>query len=217
MEPEFWQERWQKGQIGFHLPDVNPRLVAHRDVLPAEAGARVLVPLCGKSLDLTWLAGQGYEVVGVELSDVAAQGYFGAEARSPRVEQRGPFTRYSEGNVSIYCGNFFDLTPALLGPVQAFYDRAALVALPPAMRKQYVQKLSALLPDHVTGLAVCFEYAQSEMNGPPFAVPVDEVHALYEPDFAVELLATYDILADEPRFRAAGLRQLLERVYRLRR
>ena len=32
-------------------------------------GAAVLVPLCGKSLDLVWLAEQGHAVIGVELAE----------------------------------------------------------------------------------------------------------------------------------------------------
>ena len=36
----------------------------------------ILVTLCGKSLDLPWLCEQGHDVVGVELSAVAAKQLF---------------------------------------------------------------------------------------------------------------------------------------------
>ncbi|MGD8547546.1 MAG: thiopurine S-methyltransferase, partial [Thiohalophilus sp.] len=71
MEPDFWHERWENNLIGFHSNEVNPYLRTHWSKLSLEPAARVLVPLCGKSLDLIWLAEQGYQVVGVELSPIA--------------------------------------------------------------------------------------------------------------------------------------------------
>ena len=62
MDANFWEKRWETGQIGFHLAEVNPLLVRHHHVLPPRA--RVFVPLCGKSLDLVWLAKEGHAVVG---------------------------------------------------------------------------------------------------------------------------------------------------------
>lgn len=215
MDRDFWLNRWQANQIGFHLGEVNPRLVAHQQVLPHAPATRILVPLCGKSLDLAWLAQRGYEVVGVELSELAVRAFFDERGIAPAVEARAGWTVFRAPGLTIYCGDFLALGPAQLGHLEAFYDRAALVALPPALRQRYAAHLAGLFPAGAVGLLVCFEYAQHEMEGPPFAVLEAEVRALYEPAFRVEPLARYDILADEARFRERGLTSLHERTYRL--
>ena len=58
MDEAFWQRRWARNEIGFHLNEVNPYLRRHWPSLKLAQGARVLVPLCGKSLDMAWLADQ---------------------------------------------------------------------------------------------------------------------------------------------------------------
>lgn len=217
MEHDFWHTRWQQNQIGFHLGDVNPRLVSHSSALPGEPGSRILVPLCGKTVDMLWLAGRGYEVVGVELSPIAAEAFAKEQGLDAKVERHGAFTCYRMPNIDVMCGDFFSLTPEQLGPVHGYYDRAALVALPEAMRPAYVAKLHALLPREARGLLVTFDYPQAQMQGPPFSIPKSTVQALYTPGFSLSELASYDTLAQEPRFRAAGLTSLHEHVYGIQR
>ena len=148
MDHDFWLERWRTGQIGFHLPATNPRLLAHWPRIEAEQPRRVLVPLCGKSNDLAWLAarsgpnGKPVEVVGVELSREAAVAFFAEHGLTPSIERRGPFECFSHANLTIAVGDFFAATPeSLLGTFDAAYDRAALIALPPSMRAEYVAAL----------------------------------------------------------------------------
>jgi len=71
MDAAFWHEKWQNKQIGFHLDDVNPLLVTHFDALGLQAGQTVFLPLCGKTLDIAWLLGNGFQVRGVELHEPA--------------------------------------------------------------------------------------------------------------------------------------------------
>ncbi|MFZ5446345.1 MAG: thiopurine S-methyltransferase [Myxococcota bacterium] len=176
MEHDFWHARWSEGRIGFHEGVPNEHLVTHAARL---AGAkRLLVPLCGKAEDLAWLAspeGGAHEVVGVELVERAVQDFFAEHAHTPAVTREGPLTRYQSGAVTVFAGDFFALTPAQLGPVDGFYDRAALIALPAPMRPRYVQHLRALLPKGAPGLLVSVEYPQAQLEGPPFSVPEDEV------------------------------------------
>ena len=92
MHAEFWQARWARSEIGFHLSEVNPYLQRYWPALGLPEGARVLVPLCGKSLDLAWLVGQGYQVVGVELAPRAVEDFFtehGCNRRSVMSEYFG--------------------------------------------------------------------------------------------------------------------------------
>ena len=80
MHHEFWHQRWQQNQIGFHKPETNPYLQRYWPKLPLSPGCRVFVPLCGKSNDMLWLLGMGYQVVGVELSPLAVESFFSDNA-----------------------------------------------------------------------------------------------------------------------------------------
>jgi len=217
MRPTFWHSRWATGQIGFHQAQVNPYLQQFWPTLEIKAGERVLVPLCGKSSDMTWLCGQGLHVVGVELSETAAQAYFSERDIEPQIERRGAFTVYTEGQCEIWCGDFFELTVAEVGVCSALYDRAALIALPSDMRVRYVEQLARLLPSTCRGLLVTLDYQQSEIDGPPFAVAQQEVRQLLGSDWQIELTTSLDVLAQNPRFVQQGASRLDEQVYRLSR
>jgi thiopurine S-methyltransferase len=215
MDPEFWHARWANNQIGFHQDDINPYLRHFWPVLGLRPKARVFVPLCGKSRDLLWLREQGFDVVGVELSHLAVQAFFEENDLSATVTSSGGLVSHRAEGITLYCGDFFALTPAMLGNVAGVFDRAALIALPPKMRLAYVNHMAQLLPAGATTLLITFEYPQHEMAGPPFSVPEEEVRALYGGWCAVELLGGFDILSQEPRFREKGVTALHEKVYRL--
>ena len=187
MHEQFWKDRWQNNQIGFHKAEANPLLVRHFAALRLAPGARVFVPLCGKSLDVHWLLAQGHRVVGAELSRIAVEQLFAELGVTPRITPAGPLTRFEADGIVIFQGSLFDLTAATLGPVDAVYDRAALVALPPAMRDQYTTHLRALTAD-APQLLICFEYHQPCMDGPPFSVEEPEVHRHYAAHYTVTLL-----------------------------
>ena len=85
MQADFWLQRWSAGQIGFHQSEVNQDLQQYWSSLRVAPGARVLVPLCGKSQDMSWLRGQGYHVVGAELSEAAVGSYFTERGEQPHI------------------------------------------------------------------------------------------------------------------------------------
>lgn len=215
MHAEFWQARWARNEIGFHANEVNPYLQRYWPGLGLPSGARVLVPLCGKSLDLAWLAAQGCRVVGVELAQKAVEDFFGAHELQAQISQEGAFKVYRAGSVEIYCGDFFALTAQQLGDCQALYDRAALIALPAEMRARYVAHLRELLAPGCQGLLVTLDYPQAEMQGPPFAVAEREVQSLFESGWQMMLMEARDVLGENMRFQQRGLTRLDERAYRL--
>lgn len=215
MHAEFWQARWARSEIGFHLPEVNPYLQRYWPALGLPEGARVLVPLCGKSLDLAWLAGQGYQVVGVELAQRAVEDFFAEHGLQPLVSDVGVFRHYQAGNLEIYCGDFFALSAQQLAGCAALYDRAALIALPAEMRARYVAHLSQVLPSGCQGLLVTLDYDQEQMPGPPFAVADEEVRQLLAECWQVQMLECIDVLGENWKFLKRGLERLDERVYRL--
>ncbi len=215
MDTEFWHNRWASGATGWHSDEINVHLQAHWAKLGAESSAKVFVPLCGKSRDMLWLAGQGHRVLGVELSSIAVQAFFEENRLSPDVLDEPPFARYRLGEIEILCGDFFDLTTEHLDGVSAVYDRASLIALPPQTRVRYVQHLMSILPGGVRSLLITLDYPQEQMEGPPFSVTEDEVRALFGKTLGVEKLAAMDILGEALHFRERGLTRLEEHVYRL--
>ncbi|WP_460370840.1 thiopurine S-methyltransferase [Pseudomonas sp. Tul1A2] len=212
MQPEFWHKKWASGQIGFHLPEVNPYLQRH---WTAPASARVLVPLCGKSLDLAWLAGRGHRVLGIELSEKAVENFFSEHQVQPQISEKGAFKVYRSDAFELWCGDFFALTASDVADCTALYDRAALIALPAPMRERYAAHLQRILPQGVQGLLITLDYNQAQIPGPPFAVGDDEVQRLLGGVWQVEVLEEQDVLSESGKFLQSGVTRLEERVYRI--
>ena len=215
MHHEFWHERWRTRQIGFHQPSPHPFLERWWSTVGAPRGTRVYVPLCGKSLDMVWLAVHGHTVVGSELSPVAVQEFFGEQGAAPGVEPCGPFKRHAANAFEIFEGDAFELTPDLLGPVGAAYDRAGLVSLPPAVRPAYVRSFADLLTAGTPALLVAFEYPQQLREGPPFSIEPEEASDLFGGAFEVRELERINIIAESPKFAERGVKALYEVAYRL--
>jgi thiopurine S-methyltransferase len=208
MTPNYWLERWEKGRIGFHRLDANPRLVEHHKVL--DGVIRVLVPLCGKSFDLEWLVVQGFEVVGIELSELAAQAFFKERGFVPERRQRASFIELSHGNVSILVGDFFDAAGEELGYFDGVYDRAAMIALPADVRARYTAHLQTLLTPKAKLLLLTLHFDAAD--GPPFSVSPEEVAAAYA-SAKVAQLASVDSRDDAPGPVERGASFVHENVY----
>lgn len=226
MEPAFWKQRWLENKIGFHLDEVNPYLIEHWPRLGVPPPARIFVPLCGKSVDMTWLASQGYDIEAVEISHLAIEQFFVEQGIACEYLNSDGWDCYSskpengQGQIRIWCGDFFELTSEQLGPIDGVYDRASLIALPVEMRSAYVEKLLALTGP-VPQFLITLSYDQSQMAGPPFAVLQSEVNQLYRdaygeqggelPGPTVEI----DVLPSHGHFAERGLTALSESVYLL--
>ncbi len=180
MHSDFWHSRWTSNQIGFHESAVNPLLVAHFAALAAAPGARIFLPLCGKTLDIDWLLARGHGVAGAELSALAVMQLFERLGVVPAVTRIGSIERHSAAGLDVFVGDIFDLSAEALGPVDAVYDRAALIALPPDMRQRYARHMR-VLAGNAPQLLVTLEYDQQQVEGPPFSVPAAEVHGLFSP------------------------------------
>jgi thiopurine S-methyltransferase len=179
MDADFWHNKWNNLDIGFHQAQGNPLLAAHFNALNVPVGGRLFLPLCGKTRDIAWLLGQGYAVVGAELSEIAVQQLFSEMGVQPSRIECGNCILYRAPKIDIFVGDIFVLTHLMIGKIDAIYDRAALVALPESMRKLYSSHLIDLAP-RAPQLLICFEYDQTQMPGPPFAVPEVEVKAHYQ-------------------------------------
>jgi thiopurine S-methyltransferase len=217
VQPEFWQQRWRTAQIGFHQSAVDRHLQAYWPKLDLAADSRVFVPLCGKSLDLLWLRVQGHGVIGVELSPVAIEAFCMEHGIPAMRRSLGDFDVFEAERLTLFRGDFFKLTPALVGNVSAVYDRAALISWAPALRPSYAEHVTALTQPGTQTLLIAIEYPENQMSGPPFPVTGDDVDRLYGDHHSIELLGRHEILELEPRLKARGLTELHEVCYRLTR
>ena len=208
MDPDFWHQRWRENRIGFHQDQPTPLLLKHWPTLGVQPGSRVFVPLAGKSMDLAWFAAQGYRVLGVELSQLAVEQFFTEHGLTPQITDTRYGRLYSACNIELICGDAFTLDAEALADCQAVFDRAALIALPPDLRRRYVSELHARLPRGTRGLLITLEYPQHEKEGPPFSVPENEVRDLYTHDWNIEVLERRDILATQQNFIDEGVTRL---------
>lgn len=234
-----WAARWAAGHIGFHEGAPNDLLVRHGALLhAAEANGahppRVLVPLCGKTMDLEWLAQRGFAVVGVEAVEQACRAFFDERGAPTSLTPRaggGAVVRTGAehptlASVSLVCVDFFSAsapasTPSTNDPLRpgftAGYDRAALVAVPPARRADYVEVVAALLAPGAPLLLVSFEYDQARVDGPPWSLPEGDVRALFSARFDVTHLESRAVPVRNARLAAAGVNAMSESCYLLRR
>ena len=192
VEHDFWHSLWADKEINFHEGEPNSLLVSHFPRLGLEKGDRVFLPLCGKTRDIAWLLDRGCRVAGAELNVTAVEELFEELGVKPRVEELDELHHYSAPDLDIYLGDIFHLSKRLLGPVHGVYDRAALVALPPETRVRYtahLREITVACPQ----LLITFEYDQSQMEGPPFSIPLEEIESHYDDVFEIETLEVVDV------------------------
>ncbi|MGE0545859.1 MAG: thiopurine S-methyltransferase [Kofleriaceae bacterium] len=207
MDPAFWKARWQEGRTAFHEGRPNAFLSRHADWF---AGCRrVLVPLCGKTEDLAYLASRGHEVIGVELVEDAARQFFDEHATTPTITTAEGMTIYGARSITILAGDLFATTASLVGAVDGIYDRAALVALPDQMRTRYTEHLRAIAPSATRELLITLTYPPGSAEGPPFSVDDAAVRALFPH-------AHVQFLEEAPYTRGRDGEKMTERCYAIK-
>lgn len=192
MDAGFWQGRWERNEIGFHEGAANTLLVKHVDKLSLAPGSRIFLPLCGKTRDIAWLLSRGYRVAGAELSERAVGQLFDELGVQPVVSRVGELAHYGAEGLDVFQGDIFVLSHDVLGTVDAVYDRAALVALPPETRPGYAAHVTNVSLG-VKQLVIGLEYDQTRMDGPPFSVTEAEVRRLYRPRYTIATLETREV------------------------
>jgi thiopurine S-methyltransferase len=170
--------------------------------------------MCGKTRDMVWLSEQGHRVIGVELSPVAVESFYSDNAMKPAHTHRSSFDISEADRICIMCGNFFDVAANDVKETKAVYDRAALVALPPSLREAYTTHMMEILPFGARMLLVSLEYPAGQMEGPPFAVGVDEVARLYDARASrIDLLRRENVLTANPALAGRGLTEIYENTF----
>lgn len=209
MKADFWHNKWETNQIAFHKSEANPILLDHISALDLKAGDRVFLPLCGKTLDISWLLYHGYKVIGAELSEIAVNVLFAQMDLHPIIIDLGHVKLYSAENIDIFVGDIFEITPEQIGHVDAIFDRAALVALPDQVRVDYAKHI-IVMTQAAKQLLITFEYDSEGVSGPPHPIFEDEVSLHYQAHYDIQTLARYDV---EDNIK--GKSDVIERVYLL--
>jgi thiopurine S-methyltransferase len=155
--------------------------------------------------------------MGAELSPLALESFVMEHGILARRRVLNDFDVYEAGGFTLYCGDYFKLTPALLGGVSAVYDRAALISWTPAAREAYVKHLTSLTSPGSQTLLITVEFPPEQMQGPPFPLTRGTIDNLYAEQYSIEELGRHEILELEPRLKARGLTELREVCYRLTR
>jgi thiopurine S-methyltransferase len=216
MDPTFWQDRWRKGEIGFHQKEVNDLLVKHWAALGLAKGTSVLVPLAGKSLDMAWLASIGHRVVGSELSELALDAFLSGQRLDPAHSYDSGLVVKRAGPYELWLGDHFALPAHAARAVSAAYDRAALIAMPRTLQDAYMAKLAALIAPGTLVLLIAMEYDPSQMGGPPFPIPEAQVRKLCDGRFDLAVLERREGPPKAENLRTRGLTWVAETVYLLR-
>lgn len=211
-----WLDHWEKNDIAFHQLEGNPLLKEFWSGLQVPVGSTVLVPLCGKTVDMLWLMQQGYHVIGVELSEIACKDFFTENNLPFEIKKRDDFTRYFNDKIEIFCGDFFALTKELMPPIEAVYDRAAFIALSNDLRQRYAAHLINLMAPKSKMFLIVYNSSDT-VEGPPFPISRAEIDKKYGKDFQIKEVISIERKTILPHLHEKGYRELTENVYYLNR
>ncbi|XP_013388822.1 probable thiopurine S-methyltransferase [Lingula anatina] len=192
-----WIEAWDSDQVGWHMSGVNHYLKEFLDVMVAgKKDAKVLVPLCGKTVDMKWLADLGHTVVGIEGAEKAAKEFFTEQNVPVNIEQcdaiQGKLYRSADNKIRFYVGDFFYFNENLEGQFDAVWDRGSLIAVDEKDLVSYVSIIKSLLKTGGHCLAEVFDFDKGDnQNGEGHrSVSMDLAQKLFGDECSVKLLKT---------------------------
>mgnify|MGYP000108317721 CR=1 FL=1 len=215
MDAAFWHNKWEKNEIGFHQQVVHSWMSRNLAQLGELSGKTIFVPLCGKTLDIAYLLEQGLTVIANELSELAVIELFASMKLTADISDwSGHGKVYRAEKLTVYVGDYFELTPAELSSANYVYDRAAIIALPLAMRQKYGRQMMSTC-GKASQLIMTLDYNQAQMSGPPFSVAGSELEQIYSEHYSIKTLVRENIIDKEPRFKQKGLTEFNQSLYLL--
>ncbi|XP_078395399.1 putative thiopurine S-methyltransferase isoform X2 [Cetorhinus maximus] len=214
---EYWITCWEKQQIGFHLNIVHEMLKKHLDVLlNGRKQIRIFFPLCGKAVDMKWLADQGHTVVGVELSEIAVKQFF-TEQNLPYIQEPVPgmpgvdVFKTPEGQISLFRCNIFDLSSLIAGPFDGIWDRGSLQPLNSSDRQRYSKLMITLMAKGCRYLLDTLVCTRSDFDGLPPKISESETRDLFGHACNIQLLDSSSTLTGKQKL--WGLESFIEEVH----
>ncbi|XP_071849499.1 probable thiopurine S-methyltransferase [Apostichopus japonicus] len=161
---ESWTKGWDEGQWGFHCNVINDLLIKYYERLVDDSGSqmRFFLPLCGKSLDMKWLADKGHRVVGIDCAPRAAVDFFAEnqiEYTESEISNIENCTLYKskDGKIEFYVCDYFALTKDVLKEFDVIWDRGSLNAMPKSKVSDYVELIKQFMKPGTKVLLDLFE------------------------------------------------------------
>lgn len=219
MSVDDWGDRWNKSQTQFHMNRVHPMLEKHyNDLTGGKASSRIFLPLCGKSLDLKWLADKGHDVVGCEGVDLGCREFFEEQNIPYKAEPikgvEGVVYKATDGKkITLYRCDYFELTSKITGTFDCIWDRGSFVAIPTQRRQEYVNVTAPLLKKNGKYLLDCFLVDNNAFGGPPFNCKEDEVKKYFGSACTTRKIDTKDAFTKWQE--SWGIKSFVEEVYML--
>jgi len=249
-----WHGRWEELKLGWQMEEVHPIVLKYGDRRRQElvvnescdassqsagggdddAKIRWLFPLCGKTVDMAYLAKKETtdEVVGVDGIRRALEEFSKShpdlnmqwETTTPLSDEESfpvSHERLKGDSVTLLKGDFFALTTEIAGGhFDVVLDRASMVAIDPSLRAQYVATLGRLVRPGGRILLVTVEKrtgdAQAIIKGPPYSINEVDVRRLYESQKWVESVTLLEEIdqfkakASDDRFQKDGVTSMYE-------
>lgn len=197
---DFWKKRWEEQETpSWHRDEVNPELQNNvHELTQGTPNASILVTWCGKSLDVPWLCTQGYDVVGVELSEIGVKKLFEDNNIPHFVTKEGEFTLYqaTDRKLKLFSGDYYKLTPDVAGTFDAVWDNNAFGAAEIADRQKYISTLLSVLKPNGRMLLSNWEYGPVARTRAPFSLSREQIKELFQDKFEVQFLEKCEVLSD---------------------
>ena len=185
---EYWKNRWIKNETAFHQDKVEEALIRAEKFLTHLPSKRALVPLCGKSLDLMWLYKKGFEVHGIELSELAVQDFYKENNLGYKIKKFAEGNLFYSNKIHIFQGNFFQIPEELKKKYQfdLIYDRASLIALNKPDRLLYYEIIKSMMKEDSILLLLIFESTKVPPKIPPYPISENEIFENFKKKFQIQ-------------------------------
>ena len=166
-----WTQCYAEGNTPWNKGQPSPPLAQYLERHPLSG--RVLAPGCGAGHDVAMAIAQGAEVTGLDISPLAIDLALKSYPNLP-------------DSTWLLC-DLFAMPEQYHGAFDAVLEHTCLCALPPSLRIAYRDTMRQVLKPSGLLIGVWFidpEYDEGE-TGPPFALPVPELDALFGEHFEV--------------------------------
>jgi len=157
-----WETRFAAGDTPWERPGLHPAMLAWVEAGALPPGARVIIPGCGRSPELGFLAARGLDVTGADLSATALA------AQRQKLDAAGH-------EASLLAGDVLAHRPDT--PYDRVYEQTFLCAIPPRLRVDYEAALCDWLNPGGQLLALFMQ--KDEAGGPPYGCALPAMRALF--------------------------------------
>nr|CAB3267191.1 thiopurine S-methyltransferase-like [Phallusia mammillata] len=218
MELGYWSNRWKTGDVQFHKEDVHYDLIENENKLLPQQGS-VFFPLCGKTVDMAYLASKGHTVVGLEFDEEPIKSFFSENKLKYNITEIEdyPFKKYQCCNqgadITIYQGDINHATVNFLGKFDAIWDRGSFVAINTNDRTMYTNLILGIMKPNTQYYLLCVEFDSSVFGGPPHSTTQADVQKHFGKHCHVTPLKRSNIMSQ--RYQSFGLREGFSVLYNL--